>query len=141
MLVLLLSSILFCCLCSAESYSIYIKGLPYNATPSLLDDEFKKYGTIRNGGIQVRSKVWPFAPVILIFTWNFKLFSYTIVSAARFLFWLCGVWGGKCRAKSDWGISIPLLMQNFGFYETHNILLDGIMAFTSWWWQDLFPIS
>uniref|UniRef100_A0A166FJM6 NTF2 domain-containing protein n=1 Tax=Daucus carota subsp. sativus TaxID=79200 RepID=A0A166FJM6_DAUCS len=39
-----------------ESYSIYIKGLPYNATPSLLDDEFKKYGTIRNGGIQVRSK-------------------------------------------------------------------------------------
>ncbi|KAK1351818.1 nuclear transport factor 2-like [Heracleum sosnowskyi] len=40
----------------SDGYSIYIKGLPYNATPSLLEDEFKKYGTIKNGGIQVRSK-------------------------------------------------------------------------------------
>ncbi|KAL8102022.1 hypothetical protein AgCh_033795 [Apium graveolens] len=40
----------------SDGYSIYIKGLPYNATPSLLEDEFKKYGTIKNGGVQVRSK-------------------------------------------------------------------------------------
>ncbi|KAL8092797.1 hypothetical protein AgCh_034882 [Apium graveolens] len=39
-----------------EGYSIYIKGLPYDATPGLLEDEFKKFGTIKNGGIQVRSK-------------------------------------------------------------------------------------
>ncbi|XP_017242270.1 nuclear transport factor 2 [Daucus carota subsp. sativus] len=40
----------------AEGYSIYIKGLPYDATPALLEDEFKKFGAIKNGGIQVRSK-------------------------------------------------------------------------------------
>lgn len=40
----------------SDGYSIYIKGLPYNATPSLVEDEFKKFGSIKNGGIQVRSK-------------------------------------------------------------------------------------
>ncbi|XP_023911696.1 nuclear transport factor 2 [Quercus suber] len=40
----------------AEGYSIYIKGLPLNATPSLLENEFKKFGPIKNGGIQVRSQ-------------------------------------------------------------------------------------
>ncbi|KAL6511106.1 hypothetical protein OROGR_022230 [Orobanche gracilis] len=40
----------------AEGYSIYIKGLPMNATDSLLDEVFKKFGTIKNDGIQVRSK-------------------------------------------------------------------------------------
>ncbi|KAL6506535.1 hypothetical protein OROGR_024716 [Orobanche gracilis] len=40
----------------AEGYSIYIKGLPMNATDSLLDEVFKKFGIIKNDGIQVRSK-------------------------------------------------------------------------------------
>ncbi|KAI3676354.1 hypothetical protein L1987_85960 [Smallanthus sonchifolius] len=39
----------------ADGYSIYIKGLPMNATPALLEDEFKKFGPIRPNGIQVRS--------------------------------------------------------------------------------------
>lgn len=39
----------------ADGYSIYIKGLPMNATVSLLENEFKRFGPIRNGGIQVRS--------------------------------------------------------------------------------------
>lgn len=39
----------------ADGYSIYIKGLPMNATPALLEEEFKKFGPIKNGGIQVRS--------------------------------------------------------------------------------------
>nr|XP_027093093.1 putative G3BP-like protein isoform X1 [Coffea arabica] len=39
----------------ADGYSIYIKGLPMNATVTLLENEFKKFGPIRNGGIQVRS--------------------------------------------------------------------------------------
>uniref|UniRef100_A0A5B6Z0H2 Putative G3BP-like protein isoform X2 n=1 Tax=Davidia involucrata TaxID=16924 RepID=A0A5B6Z0H2_DAVIN len=39
----------------ADSYSIYIKGLPMNATTSLLEDEFKRFGPIKSGGIQVRS--------------------------------------------------------------------------------------
>ncbi|XAR60937.1 hypothetical protein NMG60_11034483 [Bertholletia excelsa] len=39
----------------AGGYSIYIKGLPMHATPGLLKDEFKKFGPIKDGGIQVRS--------------------------------------------------------------------------------------
>lgn len=40
---------------TADGYSIYIKGLPMSATPIMLDDEFKKFGTIKPNGIQVRS--------------------------------------------------------------------------------------
>ncbi|KAE9460905.1 hypothetical protein C3L33_07266, partial [Rhododendron williamsianum] len=36
----------------ADGYTIYIKGLPMNATASLLEDEFKKFGTIKAGGVQ-----------------------------------------------------------------------------------------
>lgn len=47
--------VLLICPCAADGYSIYIKGLPMNATVSLLENEFKRFGPIRNGGIQVRS--------------------------------------------------------------------------------------
>ncbi|KAK8654113.1 hypothetical protein V6N13_128089 [Hibiscus sabdariffa] len=40
----------------AEGPSIYIKGLPLTATPSMLENEFKKFGPIKSGGIQVRSQ-------------------------------------------------------------------------------------
>ncbi|KAJ0603280.1 putative RNA recognition motif domain, nucleotide-binding alpha-beta plait domain superfamily [Helianthus annuus] len=30
-----------------DGYSVYIKGLPLNATPALLEKEFKKFGPIR----------------------------------------------------------------------------------------------
>ncbi|XP_062174286.1 nuclear transport factor 2-like [Alnus glutinosa] len=40
----------------ADGHSIYIKGLPVNATPSILENEFKKFGPIKSGGIQVRSQ-------------------------------------------------------------------------------------
>ncbi|KAD5317391.1 hypothetical protein E3N88_17337 [Mikania micrantha] len=39
----------------AEGYSVYIKGLPVNATHAMLEEEFKKFGTIKPYGIQVRS--------------------------------------------------------------------------------------
>ncbi|KAK9138409.1 hypothetical protein Sjap_009003 [Stephania japonica] len=39
----------------ADGHSIYIKGLPLNATPSQLEEEFKKFGPIKSGGVQVRS--------------------------------------------------------------------------------------
>ncbi|KAF5746291.1 putative G3BP-like protein [Tripterygium wilfordii] len=39
-----------------EGPSIYIKSLPLNATPALLENEFKKFGPIKSGGIQVRSQ-------------------------------------------------------------------------------------
>lgn len=40
----------------ADGHSIYIKGLPLNATATLLENEFKKFGPIKNNGIQVRSQ-------------------------------------------------------------------------------------
>nr|CAD1839094.1 unnamed protein product [Ananas comosus var. bracteatus] len=38
-----------------DGYSIYIKNLPLNATPAQLEEQFKKFGPIKPGGIQVRS--------------------------------------------------------------------------------------
>ncbi|KAE8692137.1 Nuclear transport factor 2 family protein with RNA binding domain [Hibiscus syriacus] len=40
----------------AEGPSIYVKGLPLKATPSMLEIEFKKFGPIKSDGIQVRSQ-------------------------------------------------------------------------------------
>ncbi|KAI8574235.1 hypothetical protein RHMOL_Rhmol01G0339200 [Rhododendron molle] len=39
----------------ADGYSVYVKNLPYEITPALLEDEFKRFGAIKSGGIQVRS--------------------------------------------------------------------------------------
>lgn len=36
--------------------SIYLKGLPLDATPALIENEFQKFGLIRTNGIQVRSQ-------------------------------------------------------------------------------------
>ncbi|MFS7943548.1 putative Ras GTPase-activating protein-binding protein [Helianthus anomalus] len=38
-----------------EGYSVYIKGLPMNATHALLEEEFKKFGPIKPNGIQIRN--------------------------------------------------------------------------------------
>ncbi|ERN10065.1 ras GTPase-activating protein-binding protein 1 [Amborella trichopoda] len=38
-----------------DGHSIYIKSLPLNATAAQLEEEFKKFGAIKSGGIQVRS--------------------------------------------------------------------------------------
>ncbi|KAK4351640.1 hypothetical protein RND71_030953 [Anisodus tanguticus] len=40
---------------ATDGYSIYIKGLPPNATIALLAEEFKKFGPIKSGGIQVKN--------------------------------------------------------------------------------------
>ncbi|XP_031477838.1 nuclear transport factor 2-like [Nymphaea colorata] len=40
---------------AADGHSIYIKGLPLNATPFQLEEEFKRFGPIKSGGVQVRS--------------------------------------------------------------------------------------
>lgn len=51
--------IFFHVLFTAEGHSIYVRNLPYNATDTQLEEEFKKFGPIKHGGIQVRSnKVW-----------------------------------------------------------------------------------
>lgn len=47
---------MFSCLWTAEGYSIYLKGLASNTTPALLENEFKKFGPIKSGGIQVRTQ-------------------------------------------------------------------------------------
>ncbi|KAG8659623.1 nuclear transport factor 2 isoform X2 [Manihot esculenta] len=38
----------------AEGHSIYIRNLPYDMMPAQLEAEFKKFGPIKQGGIQVR---------------------------------------------------------------------------------------
>lgn len=38
-----------------DGYSIYIRSLPLNATSEQLEEEFKRFGPIKPGGIQVRS--------------------------------------------------------------------------------------
>lgn len=40
---------------AAESRSIYIRGLPLNAEAAQVEEEFKKFGPIKPGGVQVRS--------------------------------------------------------------------------------------
>ena len=42
-------------ICTGKGYSIYIGGFPYNATPEQVEQEFKKFGSIRSNGVQVRS--------------------------------------------------------------------------------------
>ncbi|XP_057724027.1 9-beta-pimara-7,15-diene oxidase-like [Arachis stenosperma] len=53
----------------AEGYSIHVKGLSPNTTPSLLESVLKKFGLIKNGGIQVRSqksmRLYPQPPVLI----------------------------------------------------------------------------
>lgn len=38
-----------------QGFSIFIKGLPYNSTVPMVEEEFKKFGTIKPDGIQVRN--------------------------------------------------------------------------------------
>ncbi|XP_020100715.1 ras GTPase-activating protein-binding protein 2-like isoform X1 [Ananas comosus] len=38
-----------------EGYSVYIRNLPLNATAEQVEEEFKKFGTIKPGGVQVRN--------------------------------------------------------------------------------------
>ncbi|BAF08809.1 Os02g0497700, partial [Oryza sativa Japonica Group] len=38
-----------------DAHAIYVRSLPLNATTTQLEDEFKKFGTIKPDGIQVRS--------------------------------------------------------------------------------------
>ena len=41
--------------CLAEQgYSIFVKNLPYHANIEMVEEEFKKFGTIKPGGVQVR---------------------------------------------------------------------------------------
>lgn len=43
-----------------EGHSIYVKNLPLSVTPDQLEIEFKRFGPIKQGGVQVRSnKVIP----------------------------------------------------------------------------------
>lgn len=70
-----------------------MKGLPGNATPALLENEFKKFGPIKSGGIQVRTqkvfhlvipcflKCWLLAnnTFFLAFQWICQGFSFGFV--------------------------------------------------------------
>ncbi|KAK6279992.1 hypothetical protein POUND7_020259 [Theobroma cacao] len=40
---------------TVEGHSIYIRNLPFNVTPIQLEQEFNKFGPIKQGGVQVRN--------------------------------------------------------------------------------------
>ncbi|KAL8139023.1 hypothetical protein V2J09_005024 [Rumex salicifolius] len=50
-----------------DAFSIYVKNLPLNATPSMLEESFKNFGSIKSGGIQVRSNKVDIEPDLLYF--------------------------------------------------------------------------
>ncbi|KAE8681805.1 Nuclear transport factor 2 family protein with RNA binding domain [Hibiscus syriacus] len=77
----------------AKGPSIYVKGLPLNATPSMLENEFKKFGPIKSDGIQVRNqKGFCFGFV------EFEMAS-SVQSAIEGARW-CGNYGGGGRGYS-----------------------------------------
>lgn len=43
------------CLLTVDGHSIYVRNLPLNVTVAQLEEEFKKFGPIKPGGIQVRN--------------------------------------------------------------------------------------
>jgi hypothetical protein len=45
----------YCLFFEVNAHAIYVRNLPLNATETQLEDEFKKLGTIKQNGIQVRS--------------------------------------------------------------------------------------
>ncbi|KAJ0615473.1 putative Ras GTPase-activating protein-binding protein [Helianthus annuus] len=51
-----------------EGYSVYIKGLPMNATHALLEEEFKKFGPIKPNGIQIRNNRVCFDALVICFS-------------------------------------------------------------------------
>lgn len=62
---ILLASLNFGLYFEVDAHAIYVRSLPLNATTTQLEDEFKKFGTIKPDGIQVRShKVLVFFPFL-----------------------------------------------------------------------------
>ena len=103
------------CPCAADGYSIYIKGLPMNATASLLENEFKGFGPIRSGGIQVRSNRVCTALFVCMILLSFcASWPYCFLFAATgFLLWICGIWGSKCSSESIRGVFFSITRSYF----------------------------
>ncbi|GAB4841421.1 hypothetical protein Ancab_022143 [Ancistrocladus abbreviatus] len=54
--------------------AIYLKNLPMNATPAMVEETFKRFGPIKNGGIQVRGNKGSF---------GFGFVEFEVVSSAQ----------------------------------------------------------
>jgi RNA recognition motif-containing protein len=63
---------------TVEGHSIYIRNLPFSMTAEQLEVEFKKYGPIKQGGIQVRNNKVGFKCIKCI---------ENIISVQHFLTW------------------------------------------------------
>lgn len=79
-----------------EGHSIYVRNLPINVTVADLEQEFKRFGTIKQGGVQVRynrvsrfiaSACSFFKIEIVCLCSDFVLFS--VQTAAGNLLWIC----------------------------------------------------
>lgn len=78
----------------AEGHSIYVRNLPLDVTVAQLDGEFKKFGPIKQGGVQVRSnRVGSVHIVFILFHLLLQIFNiFPLIpfsAATRILLWLC----------------------------------------------------
>lgn len=70
----------------AEGHSIYVRNLPLNVTDSQLEEEFMKFGPIKQGGVQVRSNKVKFQQVIQsTFALFDSLFAYSRIYGVCFV--------------------------------------------------------
>lgn len=126
-LLCLINSCSYVCLWTAEGPSIYLKGLPPSATHALLENEFRKFGTIRAGGIQVKtqkvhSSSLSIGVLLILFATNNYSFIFCVTGI---LFWLRGIWRGKCCAKCNWGMhKILLPWPFFVFFPLLSYYID-----------------
>lgn len=94
---ILLASLNFGLYFEVDAHAIYVRSLPLNATTTQLEDEFKKFGTIKPDGIQVRShKVLVFSPSSGFWKTIYVILSLKVLSIfsnvnadSRVLLWLC----------------------------------------------------
>jgi hypothetical protein len=74
-----------------------VKGLPLDATTTLLENEFKKFGPIRNGGVQVRFQkvgITFFSLFLVSYPWYSSNSCYPLVSDRDFVL---ALWSLKWR--------------------------------------------
>jgi RNA recognition motif-containing protein len=57
-----------------QGYSVFVKNLPFNTTIHIVEEEFKKFGGIKPGGIQVRNRVSNFFLVVVVLATSYFIF-------------------------------------------------------------------
>lgn len=86
-----------CCLPSVKRHSIFVGNLPLDATPDQLDAAFKRFGSIKPNGIQVRSSKVRDCTLVKnkwhaqISSLDVSVICETCLHVAGLLLWLCRI--------------------------------------------------